>query len=293
MAVAQHLSFTRAADALGVTAGAASLQIRALEQYLGRSLFRRSGRDVQLTAEGLALLPRVQRSLDELEQALDDTRSDRAGGRLSVSMLASFLQQWLLRRLPDFHARWPAIDLHLHTSLDAVDFVREDFHAAVRFGGDGLWPTLNADKLLDEWLVPVCTPALLQQHGPLQGPNDLLRYPLLHSSDEPWTNWIFAQSGVQATNERPAGLSFDDSASIVRAAMQGHGLALARWSLVSDEIGQGSLALASATPLPYRRSYWFVCPMRAKDLAPVRAFREWLLDEAARSARPHQILPPM
>jgi len=74
VSVAQHLNFTRAADALGVTASAASLQIRTLEEYLARSLFRRNGRQVHLTNEGASLLPRVQHALAELERAVDDVR---------------------------------------------------------------------------------------------------------------------------------------------------------------------------------------------------------------------------
>src|SRR5512134_2776551 len=79
--VAEHLNFTRAGEALGVTAGAASLQIRALEEYLSRPLFRRNGRVVELTAEGAELLPRVQQALGDIERALAATRGDPAWHR--------------------------------------------------------------------------------------------------------------------------------------------------------------------------------------------------------------------
>ena len=157
IAVAHHLSFTRAADALGVSASAASLQIRSLEEYLGRALFRRNGREVRLTDEGAALLPRVREALEQLERAVDDARRDRTPGPLRVSLTASFLQQWLLPRLERFRLTCPEIDLHLHTSDKLVDFVREDFHVAVRFG-KGEYPNLHSEKLLDEWVLPVCTP---------------------------------------------------------------------------------------------------------------------------------------
>jgi DNA-binding transcriptional LysR family regulator len=190
IAVAHHLSFTRAADALGVTASAASLQIRSLEEYLGRALFRRNGREVRLTDEGAALLPRVRQALEQLERAVDDARRDRTAGPLRVSLLASFLQQWLLPRLERFRLAFPEIDLHLHTSDKLVDFVREDFHLAVRFG-KGVYPNLHSEKLLGEWVLPVCTPALYERFGPLRAADDLRRYPLLHSVGEPWTTWLF------------------------------------------------------------------------------------------------------
>ena len=279
IAVAHHMSFTRAADALGVTASAASLQIRSLEEYLARPLFRRNGRQVRLTAEGEALLPRVRQALEQLERAVDDARRDRNAGPLRVSTLASFLQQWLLPRLERFRTACPEADLHLHTSDEPVDFVREDFHAAVRFGKGG-WPNVHSEKLLDEWLLPVCSPALYQKFGPLCDANDLRRYPLLHSVSEPWTVWLFnGRSADEAGALR--GAVFDASVAVVRMAEQGAGLVLARWSLVADEIASGKLVRACERALRMQESYWLVCPTRAQSLPAVKAFMEWIRREAA------------
>jgi LysR family glycine cleavage system transcriptional activator len=284
IAVAHHLSFTRAADALGVTAGAASLQIRSLEEYLARPLFRRNGRQVRLTAEGAALLPRVRQALEELERAVDDVRCDRTAGPLRVSTLASFLQQWLLPRLQRFRAACPEADLHLHTSDKMVDFVREDFHVAVRFGQGG-YPNVHSEKLLDEWVVPVCSPALFQKFGPLRVADDLRRYPLLHSLAEPWTLWLFdGRTNEEATGLR--GAVFDASVAVVRMAVQGAGLVLARWSLVADEITSGQLVRASERALRLESSYWLVCPLRAQTLPTVKAFMDWIRHEAAAFAPP-------
>lgn len=279
VAVAHHLSFTRAADALGVTASAVSVQIRSLEEYLSRPLFRRNGREVHVTAEGQALLPRVQQALEQLERAVDDARTERGVSTLKLTTLPSFMQQWLLPRLGRFRERHADVDLHLHTSGDIVDFLREDFHLAIRFGGNG-WPNVHAEKLLDEWLLPVCSPAMLQKHGPLRSADDLRRYPLLHSLTEPWTSWLF---DGRATEHAGAfrGALFDDSHALVRMAIQGAGLALARWSLVADEIASGTLVAASAKAIPYERVYWLVYPPRAAELPAVRAFSNWIKAEAA------------
>jgi LysR family glycine cleavage system transcriptional activator len=284
ISVAHHLSFTRAADALGVTASAASLQIRSLEEYLGRPLFRRNGRQVVLTAEGDALLPRVRQALEQLERAVDDARRDRNAGPLRVSTLASFLQQWLLPRLERFRVLYPDADLHLHTSDKLVDFVREDFHVAVRFGKGG-WPHVHSEKLIDEWLVPVCSPSLYRKFGPLRDANDLRRYPLLHSVSEPWTVWLFdGRSSDEAGTLR--GAVFDASLAVVRMAEQGSGLVLARWSLVADEIASGKLVRASDRALRIEEAYWLVCPTRAQALPAVKAFLEWLRSEAAAFSYP-------
>ncbi|MGO9593235.1 MAG: LysR substrate-binding domain-containing protein [Steroidobacteraceae bacterium] len=286
IAVAHHLSFTLAADALGVTASAASLQIRSLEEYLARPLFRRNGRQVRLTDEGAALLPRVRQALEQLERAVDDARRDRSAGPLRVSTLVSFLQQWLLPRLERFRVACPEADLHLHTSNELVDFVREDFHAAVRFGKGG-YPNLHSEKLLDEWLLPVCTPSLYQKFGPLRDVDDLRRYPLLHSLSEPWTTWLFdGRTGGAAAGLR--GATFDASLAVVRMAVQGAGLVLARWSLVADEIASGLLVRASERALRLEEGYWLVCPPRAQTLPTVRAFRDWIRVEAAGFSTPER-----
>src|SRR5919108_2312393 len=105
-AVAAQQSFSAAADALHVTTAAVSMQIKSLEQYLQVRLFRRNRRDVQLTAEGEALLPYVRRGLDELELGFKAIKSAR-GSVLVISLLGSFLQKWLMVRLPDFRSAQP------------------------------------------------------------------------------------------------------------------------------------------------------------------------------------------
>jgi len=277
VAVAEHLSFTRAADALGVTTSAASMQIQALEEYLRVPLFRRHGRQVELTAEGTALLPKIRQGLADLEHALDEARADRGAGPLRVTMLASFLAQWLMPRLVAFSDQHPRIDLQIHTGAEMVDFARSGIHAGIRFGAGG-WSHLHVEKLLDEWLVPVCRPSLLKKHGPVANAEDLKRYRLMHSTSEPWSTWLFDDG---AAERWPAsGIAFDDSVAIIRATEAGQGLALARWSLVADEVQGGRLAVASARVLKFFRSYYFVCPPGLMGLDKVDAFRRWLQDAA-------------
>lgn len=283
VAVAHSLSFTRAASSLGVSPSAASQQIRALEEYLGHPLFRRSGREVALTAEGTALLPHIQSALESLERTIVDARAQRKVRVLRVSTISSFLQQWILPRLPAFRARWPQIDLHFHASTDLVDFVRDEYHAAIRFGG-GQWLGLHAEKVLEEWLVPVCAPALLKRCGALKQKQDLKRYPLLHSTSEPWSYWLLRDEGA-GPPERTGSATFDDSVAVVRMAQRGQGLALARWTLVADEIQSGAL-VAVAPAIRFDQDYWFVCPQRLRSVAPVKALGAWLAEEAARFPSP-------
>jgi LysR family glycine cleavage system transcriptional activator len=272
VAVAEHLQFTRAAAALGVTVSAASMQIQALEQYLGLSLFRRQGRLIELTTHGAQLMPKIRQGLHSLQDAIDDARAVRGQGPLRISVLGSFLTQWLIARLPRFETLHPGIDLNIDTSTALVDFRKSEVHAAIRLGAGG-WPGLYCEKIMAEWLVPVCQPALLAKHGPVSDHSDLKRYRLLHSFTEPWSDWLL--------DLPPSGIGIDDSAAVVRAAETGGGLALARWSLVADEIRRGRLAVASKKVIPYGRDYYFVCPHKHLSLPKVAAFHSWVRTEAA------------
>jgi LysR family glycine cleavage system transcriptional activator len=264
------------------------MQVQALEQHLGLPLFRRDGRSVEMTAEGVLMLPRVRDGLGMLQAAIDDARVVRGSGALRISTLHSFLLQWLLPRLPDFEARHPKISLLVETSNIPVDFNRSSVQAALRFG-TGNWGGLYTEKILDEWLIPVCSPALFAKHGPVATHEDLKKYRLLHSSSEPWSGW---HTGAPA-NAWPEGVwpaeqgnVFDDSTAIVRSAEAGAGLALARWSLVATEVAHGRLAVAARSATPYGKSYFFVCPPKLRTMAKVVAFRDWIVGQAALQATP-------
>jgi len=280
--VASHLSFAEAAEALHVTPAAVSMQVKTLEEYLGVPLFRRSGRSIALTAEGELLLPGVRRGLSALQQAMRQLRQDRLSGALNISTLASFLQKWLLPRLPQFHDRHPQIELSIHTSRTPVDFGSSDFHAAVRMT-TAPTPGLYNEKLMDEWFIPVCTRELLAKYGPLRDGADLNRFPLLHSSDdEEWSLWL--HPGESEWRER--GTAFDDSLTVLAGAEQGQGLALSRWSLVAQELASGRIVQASPRIAPCPRSYYFVCPESYVTMPKVQQLLVWLREMAAAFPKP-------
>ena len=280
--VAAHLSFTEAAEALHVTAAAVSMQIRALEQYLRVPLFKRKGRSITLTAEGELLLPGVRRGLGTLQQSMQQLRQDRASGALNISTLASFLQKWLLPRLPQFHDRHPEIELSIHTSRTPVDFASSDFHAALRMSS-GPSAGLYNEKLMDEWFLPVCTRELLAKHGPLRDAADLKRFPLLHSSDEEWSHWIDPAS---ASGWQERGTAFDDSLTVLAGAEQGIGLVLTRWSLAAQDLASGRIVRASERTVPCPRAYYFVCPEMYVTMPKVQQLLAWLREVAAAFPRP-------
>lgn len=272
-AVAAHLSFTGAAQSLNVTTAAVSSHIKSLEEFLETPLFVRHSRSVRLTPQGARLLPGVQRGMGELTRAVDQLRLDRSSGLLNISLLGSFLQKWLLPRLGDFYQKHPEVDLRFSASRELIDFMQTDFHAAVRYGS-GSWPQLQAEKMLDDWVFPVASPALHAKLGPIATLGDLNKYPLLHSASEPWMDWLRRVGGDTTRIER--GPILDDSASVLAAAEQGHGLVLARWSLVAGDLASGRLVRPSTQSVRQHNSYYFVAPAHNFEVPKVIRFRDWL-----------------
>ena len=275
-AVAARLSFGEAAEALNVTPAAVSQQIKALEDYLQMPVLRRSGRKVELTPEGARLLPGIRAGLDSLVVALREMRMMRASGIINVSTLSSLMQKWMTPRLHRLHAKFPDLQVDWHTSREAVDFTRSDFHAAVRLG-EGQAPGLDYEKLMDEWLVIVASPELFKRHGSIDDRESLAGIPMLQAKDEPWSR--FEKSA--APTPWPAGPTIiDDSVSVLSAVIEGLGYAPARWSIAAHDLQAGRIVLASKTVVPSRFRYWFVCPPSYSDLPMVCALRQWLKEEA-------------
>ena len=287
-AVATHLSFAQAAESLHVTPAAVSMQVKTLEDYLQVPLFRRTGRAIELTPEAAILLPGVRSGLADLQNAMQLLRQSRSTGTLNISTVASFLQKWLLPRLPQLHDQHADIELRLHTSRRVVDFNQSDFHGAIRMAA-GPAAGLHSEKLLDEWFVLVCTPQMYQQLGPVHDATDLKRYALLRSSDEPWLLWTRPQV---ERDWKERGMAFDDSATVLMAAEQGQGLALTRWCLAAGDIKLGRLVQASPVVVPCPRAYYFVCPESYLSMPKMQRLLVWLRQAAREFGGPRLPKPP-
>jgi len=274
-AVATHLSFTAAARELGVTTAAVSAQVKALEAEIGVALFRRHTRAVALTQDGSELLPGIRRGLDELRRAVERLRRERVGGMLNLSVPTEFLQRWLLPRLGEFTRAYPEIETRFAPARATLDFSRDDFHAAILYGS-GTWPGLKAERLLDEWVFPVCSPALLTRLGPIETLNDFARYPLVHSRTEPWDDWLRRVGGD--TTRGDTSLQAEDAAATIAAVEQGKGVALARWSLVAADLAAGRLVRPMLPGVQQRHAWFLVAPPESFALPKVVRFRGWLLE---------------
>jgi LysR family glycine cleavage system transcriptional activator len=281
-AVARERSLTRAANALHVTHGAVSHQIKALEEDLGVDLVERAGRGVRLTDEGERFAQRVRAILGELNAAIAEL-TERSNPRLlRVSVTPSFAARWLLPRMARFAAAHPGVDLDVRASSLLVDFDRDDSDCAIRYGF-GNWAGVVAHRLLDERFVVVASPRLAGGRLPRR-PADLARFPLLRSNDEYWKPW-FEKAGLDWP-EPDRGPIFNDSAHLMQAAIDGHGIALARTSLLGDDVRHGLLVRLFDVEAPSDKQYYFVYPPRLAAAPKIAQFGAWLRAEVNRTARP-------
>ncbi len=285
-AAAKHLSFTRAAEDLGVTPAAISHQIKELESQLGLVLFTRTSRSMRLTRQGEILQAAAQESLEVLSRALMRVKRLENNRQIRVSASPSLAAKWLVPRLERFLELQPGADVRVDVSHSVVDFDREDIDLAIRFG-EGKYPGLRADLLFQDNVFPVCSPRIISKEKPLNTPRDLLRHTLIHldweAQGSPWPNWKMwmKAAGVGEFDER-AGLHFGQTSFAVQAAIDGMGVALGDSTLVADDLAAGRLVkpfeLALRAPAQYA---YHVITRRDTSGAPlVDAFRDWCLAEA-------------
>ena len=277
-AAARHLSFTQAADELNVTQAAVSQRIRSLEESLGVPLFKRLNRALLLSDDGQALYQPVRDALDQMMGAVESLRAGDATGVLTVTTMDTFAATWLVPRLKRFRDAHPEIDVRISTSDTLLDLTREDMDMGVRYGRAD-WPNLDVVRLMTEEVFPVCSPALLERGPPLEKPADLARHTLLHDNlHENWRMWLLAAGAPEVDATRGPG--YYHSNLVIQAAVAGEGVALGRSVLVADELASGRLIKPFDVSLPVEFAHYVVSPQATKDRPKIKAFREWLLQEA-------------
>jgi LysR family glycine cleavage system transcriptional activator len=279
-AVARHLSFTKAAQELGMTQAAASYQIKLLEERVGAPLFLRRPKQIELTEPGQRLAPAVSEAFSIIAQAYAAARGG-AEGLLCVTTVLTFASNWLAQHLGAFQIAHPALAVRLDTSSRLTDFAREDVDLAIRSGA-GKWPGLEAHKLLDADFTPMLSPSLAASIGGVKEPADLLRLPILDPGDIWWTQW-FEAAGVTGHDlaKRP-GSSMGAQAYEANAAIAGHGVAILTRALFKNEIADGRLIQPFDLVGDDGHAYWLVYPTARRNVPKIRAFRDWILAEIAR-----------
>lgn len=276
-AAARHLSFTRAADELSLTQSAVSKQVAQLESMLQHPLFRRIRRRLHLTPEGAVYLSEARKILAHVEMSTRYMQS--YGGKsdvLNIATLPTFGARWLIPRLNGFRFRYPGINLNIMNRSEPFDMQEERVEVAFFFG-HGAWPQAECIKLLDEEMVPVCSPAVVEGVK-VEDPLALTQLVLLQSATRPeaWHDWFEAQQ--QYTEHSYHGPRFDTFYMALRAAQAGCGVALIPHFLAREEIDEGKLVIPWNFRLKSQDAYYMAFPEHTAELYKIRSFVDWIVE---------------
>lgn len=266
-----------AAEELALTQGAVSRALKALEDQLGVPLLIRERQRLRLTPAAVDYVAEVRKALQTLGAASLTLRANPLGGSLNLAILPAFGMHWLAPRLAGFQSRHPEVTVNLSTRLRPFDFAGSGFDAAIHYGRQD-WPGVAYLKLMDEAVLAVASPALVPH--PLTAAERVLDLPLLQmeSRTGDWGRWL-AHHGVAAP--RPAGMLFDQFATMAQGAVHGLGVALLPTFLIGRDLAEGRLVPVFGDEVPALGAYYLVWPTDQLPRAPLVSFRDWLAVEAA------------
>lgn len=277
--VGQRGSMKAAAEALSVTSGAVSQQIRLLEDRIGMALFTRERSGLRLTEAGASVHPALLQAFEQIQVALQSLEEIKSRQTLTVSTVATFAASWLVPRLGRFNLRHPHIEVRVEATSAVVDMRRDRVDVALRHGL-GSYPGLDVTCLMAPILVPVASSAFVAASPELMEPEDCLNFPLLHDSDRAdWSLWLTAH-GVAKDPRAERGTAFEDDFLLIRAAEAGQGLALVTQEYAREEIAAGRLVQVMDKPWPARFAYYVVTRPEAVQRPEIKAFVEWIKEEA-------------
>jgi DNA-binding transcriptional LysR family regulator len=279
-AVARRRSFALAAAELHLTASAISHQVARLESQLDVRLFERSAHGVRLSTAGERYLARVGGALSAITAATDDLRQG-VGNSLYVHSAPSIASLWLMPRLRGFADAHPDISLNLSAAHTHSDFALGQADIDIRYGVPQ-WPQLEVEPLFEERIVPLASPAFIQEHR-LKRPERLLEVPLIQSnvSVVQWSDWLAAFTELRAPDR--FSLRFDRAVMSIDAAAQGLGVALESATIAGRHIAERKLKPVFGLQQALKvQAHFAVFPARHARRPAVAAFLKWLRAQAAR-----------
>lgn len=285
--IAQHRSFTRAAEATGVSRAALSQNLKSLERQLGVRLLHRTTRHMSLTEAGQRLFDALRPSLAGIEDALERLGGDDAAPsgvlRVNTSRLAA--RALVEPHLDAFHARYPGLTLELVMADALSNIIADGCDAGIRLG------LSLADHVVAVPISPplsmavVAAPAYLERHGVPQAPADLARHTCLNyrfPGSGALHDWDFsAPDGTQPHFTLPVSGRFisNDDQSMIRAALRGLGLMQIVDIAVQGELADGRLVRVLSEWRHRFSGFHLYVPSREQMPPKVRALIDFLVEK--------------
>lgn len=281
-ASARHKSFTLAARELNLTQAAVSKQVKQLEFHLRQKLFIRHPRSLELTKTAEAYLPKVRDSFERLAVGTREVFGSRQSEILTIRSAVGFSVNWLAPRLADFQLKNPDVPIRLVSSVWNEQIGNPSFDLDVRYG-TGKWPEMISDRLTWEKVTPLCSPDFVKNKSIFE-PNDLAKCTLIHvlGYQEGWPEWLKA---ADADGIDPGeGVQVDTSLLAFELAAAGVGVALARTSMMQQEISSQRLMAPFDLSVSIEEAFYLVAPKDGDKHPHLDVFRAWLLETVALDA---------
>jgi LysR family transcriptional regulator for bpeEF and oprC len=277
--VADLHSFTRAADALGISRAVVSTHVAELERHLRCQLFHRTTRRVGLTSDGAEYLARCQRILAELEAADETLRRTRLSpqGRLRVDVPVVFGRALLIPALPKFTARYPDLQLEVQFNDRVIDLIAEEVDLVVRVGAVRE-PHLVARRVVTTRLLTCAAPEYLRAHGVPAEPEELRRHKLvghLAAGNRRARKWQFQRGAVRKQLTLAFNVAFNSVEAQIMAATRNAGIVQTMDLVVAEALATGRLEVVlrewSAPGAPIS----VVCRSALRDSPKIRVFADF------------------
>lgn len=281
----KHLNIARAAQELGVSSGAISQQVHALEKWIGCRLFKRSNRGLEFTEPGRSYFDDVTGALSDIRNATRRVGRPDVRKGLVISVTASFAMKFLLPRFTEFRLLWPDVDISITTVELVNEYHSDDGDVGIRYGlakQAGMW----CKEILRDDLMLVASPGLLKQENGELEMSRLDRLPLLIDQhpkvikDYPsWEDYL-RHMGLNWSHDLTF-REFSQQWMVIEAAINGEGIALAKQSLVQKDIDDGKLVSLSREKLELESGYYLLTlPENANDPV-IQGLWKWLQNKAS------------
>ncbi len=272
---AQESSFTKAGEALHVTQGAISRQVKLLEETLGQPLFFRVHQGIYLSEAGKKLSERLQSVFDTIRQAVDDISNDARRQQVRINIPPTFATRWLAPRLSQFCELYPFVDLRITTNWLQSTRNGEGHDCLVVFAR-APWQGTDCEQIMLEKHVMVGNPRLWRNDLPPTLSNKTLLHILDGNERMPvWERWIETYK-LNHIDPKP-GLSFSTLDQVINATLSGTGIAIVDEVMVRPELAAGTLRRFNNLCMDGPFGYWFIDVARdGEHKAIVRLLREWL-----------------
>jgi len=269
----RHLHLGRAGSELGVTHGAISHQVRALEEKLGLKLFTRANNRLQLTSAGEHLLNSVRDGFDRIVDGALHLNPDSIAGELTIGCTHTAGSSWAVKHIMQFQGNYPQMEIRVVEVRPQQQDIPSEIDIAICYGKPNVG-NRRLEDLISPSVFPVCSPALLFGRESIENPEQLTRLPLLQDDQNSWPRWFSAMDVEVPDSIRQT--HFFSTALSLTAARNGFGVALCNPLEVQDDLREGRLVKVLEDSIPESHKYYLLCNFDEGQTLRAQLFEEWI-----------------